>query len=119
MNLFAPMDFAKSSAHEAWDQRNDPHYGNFLESKRAYRQNVVDTLREYNVSHHEAEALRIYDETIAKYEDCDYFVTYQRLDTPGKNLIATFQNLEDAQLWWDTILYLRNIYRMMSLRPQK
>ena len=35
----------------------------------------------------------------------------------GKMRTAVFDNLEDAQLWWDSIVYLRNVYCVADHRP--
>jgi hypothetical protein len=48
MEDFDPIEFARASALEAWDQRNDVAYGGFGKAIMAYMINVRDTLSEYN-----------------------------------------------------------------------
>jgi hypothetical protein len=45
-----------------------------------------------------------------------YKIRYMKMDDNNIHE-AVLDNLEDAQLWWDTIRYLRKIYHIMSERP--
>lgn len=47
-------------------------------------------------------------------------VTYYKLDSdaPEKEHIATFDDAEDARLFWDTIYYLHRGYAPSSARPK-
>lgn len=117
------VDFAVSSAREAFDQVFD--YKNIEAATKAYRQNVIDTLREYSASQHEAAAFEAFDRVIAELKSkmdarTEFRVEYQRRaeGDPMIAHIATFDNLEDAQLWWDTVQYLRNDYFNNNLRPR-
>ncbi len=46
-----------------------------------------------------------------------YDITYIKINGGGKILHAVFDDLEDAQLWWDTIYYLRGTYLLSKGRP--
>lgn len=119
------LDFARASAAEAFDQVTS--YGNIHNAVREYRKNVTDTMREYGAMFNEPMALETFDAEIkvqnAKYELLPFEVQYQKLNelqTHGANKShsATFDNLADAQLWWDSIVYLRNVYMVNCPRPQ-
>lgn len=43
-------------------------------------------------------------------------IVYYKLKA-GTEHKAVFDNLEDAQLWWDSIYYLRNDYGVKLPRP--
>lgn len=121
---FDAIAFAKTSAIEAFDQYRD--YMNINHAIKTYRQNLYDTCGENGVHDYELikKALLAYDEKVEelraklprtvpttlqyqKVADCDASVYHT----------VTFDNLEDAQLWYDTILYLRRIYIVNSPRP--
>jgi hypothetical protein len=46
-------------------------------------------------------------------------VEYTKKDDPGAMIHkAVFDNVEDAQLWWDSIVYLHTLYNVMNNRPR-
>jgi hypothetical protein len=49
----------------------------------------------------------------------EYKVEYQTAEQFGTDhsFEAIFYDLESARLWWDSIRYLRTLYRPLSLRP--
>lgn len=46
-----------------------------------------------------------------------YTVKFQRKDS-DKESVVTFDNINDARLWWDTVAYLHSVYYLpISYRP--
>lgn len=64
---FDPIDFARRSALEAWDQINDPSYGGSIgKATMSYIVNVRDTLSEENCLGRLDEAILTFCEQIVK-----------------------------------------------------
>jgi hypothetical protein len=117
---FDPIAFAKASAVEAWDQRNDPSYGGSIgRAAQTYIVNVRDTLSEYNALEHLDDAIVHFCQEVALLSPKVHLVVYMKLAEPSNQYhTAVFDNLVDAQLWWDSIHYLRKQYMINAPRPR-
>ena len=113
---FCPTLFAITSAREAFDQHKE--YNGVGNAIMAYIVNVRDTLSEYDRLDALNESIFVFCREIAELSSPKppFVVIYHHLTDASEHKI-TCDNVEDAQLVWDSLVYLRNHYLVKSSRP--